>query len=1134
MAFDLASAQPVPQSGGFDLTSAQPVASAPKEGDTWPEGKAPPKGFYAVTEDGGHKSLRKEWGPEEIVKALSDLPGVGMAERLGQGVTRLGGKVASGYAGMAGGPEAAQKVRSAVNDATELPPSNDPLVQGVDLAQQGIQKGVDWTGVEKAQGDLSPALRTGLEATEEAIPDITGVLGVRGALPERVATTNIARSPAEVAEAAGYTGLRTRADLLSPGAQTVTDTLISKDAGIVPGQTPSVAALENARKVGPGRIYHATEDALPHHLTQDPELQTALGNLPQQVSQLPRSPDVEALQETMLAKPNFTKDELFANIREARERAKSHWKSDDPDKGALGDAYHSLANAYEDFAGRQPGVDLPLWLQARVQMAKNYQAQAALQGAQGSEHFNARVYGQLAERNPHLLTGNAAIVGHVASGLPAAAATGTEGLMAAGLGAGAGEAAGHFAGVPVVGGIAGAVAGPMLRAKLADLLRRGRPDLAAQTSTNPELSYFFNHGKMPEGWNRSPVTPQIAGLLPSPSMVNAGGGASTPSTLENLGLTPDVQSAGAQHPAAARLAQLREQISRPPMPEVDFQGPQKWGDFSIAPPGAPTPQAGGIPFENVLEQGGTQRPPVGAPAVTYRPPSKSPKGAQMRTPPGAPTLTDAVPQGPSPAQLAERSRQAAARLRKVAGDLRVDGPGNATGSPVDRLREALLRRERGYADGGGVPRGSSSPGSPGVSGAIHDALAALRNYLFTSSARDTQETRRKYEDSIAEGTNSAAHPAASAGYAGGGRVELAQKLEEFLERLTQQRAAQDTAIAARFPDRPRPPLVQAPDPAQVPVTPPLTPLQPPTVPASDPALGGLTRPQAHADGGLVGRGAPQLPAAEGLREPGTIKDIWDRPVLQNPDGSISTTLSMSIGTDKGETLIPQVVNGQKLTPQQAIEHYHKTGEHLGVFDTPEHADAYAQALHNAQWDYIQHQKPPVDDTQSSIRRLADAARQMGVSSEAEPRARVATNLASLAYGLDAQGNPALGGRAWTPSQGGTPAGALDAVAATPHNLIALINKLNGPGPQGTSSPHLQWSDDAATRLSQLKQRLQKAAGVAPAQSLGETATDAVTDPALIAPMGLAKVAGEGSALGKYLNWGAGGTEDSTHAAQGAH
>src|SRR6267142_3929314 len=120
MAFDLASAQPVSDNGGFDLTSAKPVASAPKEGDTWPEGKEPPKGFYAVTEDGGRKSLRHEWGMDDVVKALSDLPGVGMAERLGQGVTRLGGKVASGFAGMAGGPEAAQKVRSAVNDATEL------------------------------------------------------------------------------------------------------------------------------------------------------------------------------------------------------------------------------------------------------------------------------------------------------------------------------------------------------------------------------------------------------------------------------------------------------------------------------------------------------------------------------------------------------------------------------------------------------------------------------------------------------------------------------------------------------------------------------------------------------------------------------------------------------------------------------------------------------------------------------------------------------------------------------------------------------------------------------------------------------------------------------------------------------
>jgi hypothetical protein len=741
-----------------------------------------PEGFYAVTGDDGKKTLRRERGAldtiEDIPRALGDLPGVGMAQRVAQGGVRLAGKAASGIAGLFGADPKA--IQNTVNTATELPPSNDPLVTAANVVGDVASRAA--APVDRAVSNLPPGPRTAIEATEEAVPDIASVLGMHGAVPEASAVAPVARTAAEVADAAGYTGLKTRADLRMPGNQAITDTLISQDAGIVPGQTPSIAALENARRVGPGRVYAQTEATIPHKLTMDESLQADLGNLPQQVSQLPRSPDVAALQETMLAQPEFTRDELFANIREARERAKAHWKSDDPDKGALGDAYHSLANAYEDFAGRkleESGSDISLadWQAARTQMAKNYQAQGALRGPQGAEHFNPQVFAGIAERNPHLLTGNAAIVGHVANGLPAAEMGGTEGLMAAGLGAAAGEAAGHFAGVPVVGGMAGAVAGPMLRAKLEQLRTRGNPTAAAGTTTDPALSYFFNRDQMPPGWNRSPVTPQIAGLLPPPAMVNAGGGASTANTLENLGLTPDVQAAGAQHPGAARLQALRETLTRPPMEEIPFQGPQKWGDFSIAPPQAGAPPTDGIPSENVLEQGGTDKPPVGAPSARYRPPSKSPNQNAMRTPPGAPELAAGPLPGPSTAQLAFRNKLAADRLRKVAGDLSVEGPGGSSGDPLARVREALKRHERGYADGGEVVRGSSSPGTPGVSGAVRDALAALRNYFVDRPRREIQAQREQYENSIIDDTNTAARPAPAKSrtdYAAGGRIGFAK------------------------------------------------------------------------------------------------------------------------------------------------------------------------------------------------------------------------------------------------------------------------------------------------------------------------------------------------------------------------
>lgn len=72
-----------------------------------------------------------------------------------------------------------------------------------------------------------------------------------------------------------------------------------------------------------------------------------------------------------------------------------------------------------------------------------------------------------------------------------------------------------------------------------------------------------------------------------------------------------------------------------------------------------------------------------------------------------------------------------------------------------------------------------------------------------------------------------------------------------------------------------------------------------------------------------------------------------RPEVQNADGSVSTVRSMSFNDGPGrEVLIPTAYDGAVHSDDESIRNYRKTGQHMGVFRSPDHATAHADEVHD--------------------------------------------------------------------------------------------------------------------------------------------------------------------------------------------
>lgn len=84
-----------------------------------------------------------------------------------------------------------------------------------------------------------------------------------------------------------------------------------------------------------------------------------------------------------------------------------------------------------------------------------------------------------------------------------------------------------------------------------------------------------------------------------------------------------------------------------------------------------------------------------------------------------------------------------------------------------------------------------------------------------------------------------------------------------------------------------------------------------------------------------------------------------RPYVENDDGSTSTVRSMGINENGKEILIPTVSQqGWVMGDDQAVDEYHRTGEHMGVYDSPAASDRAGEGFHQDQM-----RNPPVNTLQ---------------------------------------------------------------------------------------------------------------------------------------------------------------------------
>lgn len=119
-------------------------------------------------------------------------------------------------------------------------------------------------------------------------------------------------------------------------------------------------------------------------------------------------------------------------------------------------------------------------------------------------------------------------------------------------------------------------------------------------------------------------------------------------------------------------------------------------------------------------------------------------------------------------------------------------------------------------------------------------------------------------------------------------------------------------------------------------------------------------------------------------------DLYNRPQYRNADGSISTVDSTSFNIQGKEVLLPSVwmKDGKAYRSSdgdEILQHFYDTGEFLGIFDTVDAANSYAEKLHDAQdYYYTTQRKQALDEAvaHDQVRGMRRTSRELDKQIEA--------------------------------------------------------------------------------------------------------------------------------------------------------